>query len=54
MKLQVIDLSEFRGKSHFKDGDTKNHLVAKPVCRYFETIVNPNLGGVHFEKLGGY
>ena len=43
MKLQVYDLSYFRGKQYFDKGDAKqNYLVFLPMRKYFKlnTVVN--------------
>ena len=36
-KLQIFDLSYFRGKNYFVEDGTKNYLVFPPIFRYFKT-----------------
>ena len=40
LKLQALDSSYFRGKSHFEDDGTQNYLVLQPMYRYFKKIGN--------------
>ena len=37
-KLEIFDLINFRGKSHFEDDGTQNYLVFQPIQRYFKRI----------------
>ena len=37
-KLETFDLIHFRGKSHFEDDGSQNHLVFQTVSRYFKTV----------------
>ena len=37
-KLKTFDSSNFRGKSHFKEDNTQNYLVFKPMYRYFKRV----------------
>ena len=41
-KLQVFDLSYFRGKNYFDEDGSQNYLVFLPIFRYFilNTITN--------------
>ena len=37
-ELKAFDPSYFRGKSHFQDGGTRNHLVFQPAQRYLKRV----------------
>ena len=39
-KLNVFDLSYFRGKSHFGEDGTQNYLVFQPMYIYFRLMTN--------------
>ena len=38
IKLQTFDSSYFRGKNHFEDDGTQNHLEFLPMYNYFKKI----------------
>ena len=37
-KLKTFGLSNFKGKGHFEEDGTQNHLVFQPIYRYFKKI----------------
>ena len=43
-KLKTIDLSYFRGKSHFEEDGTQNYLVFQPMHRYFKRVAGVGSG----------
>ena len=38
IKLKIFDSIYFRGKSHFEDDGTQNHLIFQPIARYMKTV----------------
>ena len=53
-KLQKFDAAYFRGKSHFEEDGTQNHLVFQPMCRYFKRIAGVGSGNyIYFWKSKG-
>ena len=53
-KLETSDSINFRGKSHFEEGDTQNYLVFQSVYRYFRRIVGFGSGNYiyHWKSKG--
>ena len=37
-KLEILDSSYFRGKSHFEDDSTQHYLVYQNISKYFKTV----------------
>ena len=50
-KLQKFDAGYLRGKNHFEEDDTQNHLVFQPVYKYFK-IIN-SIGNISRSKSKG-
>ena len=54
-KLKKIDLSYFKGKSHFEEDGTQYYLVFQPMYRYFKKIVGVGSGSyIYFWKPKGF
>ena len=53
-KLKPLDLSYFKGKSHFKEDVTQNYLVFQPIQRYFKRIAGiGNSNNIYYWKSKG-
>ena len=53
-KLEKLDSSYFKGKSHFEEDGTQNYLVFQPIYRYFRKIIGVGSGNyIYFWKSMG-
>ena len=52
--FKTYDASYFRGKRHFEEDGTQNHLAFQPIYRYFKKIAGVGSGNyIYFWKSKG-
>ena len=54
-KLKTFDLTYFKGKGHFEEGDTQNYVVFQPIYRHFKRVASAASGNyIYFWKSKGF
>ena len=54
-KLKILDLSCFKGKSHFKDSGTLSYLIFQPISKYVRMIIGVGNGEyIYFWNCKGF